>query len=90
MFYDDGNPSGRGLNDFAVIGGFSLEQSDRIRLSGESKDYFLEDISLEEYRGTGIFWTGDSSSGELIGLIQNLLSSNFNLEDKSQFRYVGT
>lgn len=71
VFYDDGDTSSDGLDDFALIASFVGE--DQIQLSGELRDYNFEaDFTVAGSTGTGIFWLGDgSATGEFIALVQD-------------------
>jgi serralysin len=81
--------------DYARITDFDLfglaSQVDRIQLRGVATDYRLANVTLGAFSGAGIYdrnGTVATGNDDLIGLIQGLSSTNFNLTNTSQFIYV--
>lgn len=73
--YDDGDPTTRGTDDFAIINDFGRGR-DVIQLTGRF-DYILADIDVRGETGVGIFI--DNSAGvsdELIGIISDKIIDN--------------
>jgi serralysin len=81
--------------DYARITDFDLfglaSQVDRIQLRGTSGGYRLANVTLGAFSGAGIYdrnGTVATGNDDLIGLIQGLSSTNFNLTNTNQFIYV--
>jgi serralysin len=81
--------------DYARITDFDLfglaSQVDRIQLRGVATDYRLANVTLGAFSGAGIYdrnGTVATGNDDLIGLIQGLSSTNFNLTNTNQFIYV--
>ena len=55
VFYDDGDTTLPGLDDYALIKGFDLTQGDRIQLHGTANDYALGAAPGGVPSGTAIF-----------------------------------
>ena len=73
--------------DYALIKDFDVEKfsgdvADKIQLAGSSSSYTLRSISLSGTQGLGI-----SYSGDLIGILENISSSEISLSS-SQFTFV--
>ena len=68
VYYDDELALTIGLNDFAIIADFHLNQGDVIRLHGSADSY-----SLESFAGsTAILYNAEGEGPELIGVVQNV------------------
>jgi Ca2+-binding RTX toxin-like protein len=73
VFYNDGDISSAGINDYAVITDF--QYNDTIQLIGEAKNYSLGVSPQALQSGTGIFFN-DSTTQELIGIVADVLPEN--------------
>ena len=78
-FYDDGDTSSAGTDDYALITDFESDL-DAIALAGETSDYSLG-ASPE---GTGIY-VNDGSSPELIAIVAGIEVDSLSLSNSSQF-----
>lgn len=88
VFYDDGDLTSPGTNDFARITDFE-RGTDRIQLSGAASDYELRVRGSGDNRSTEIIWLGDGSpTGEMIGLIVGIRPGQLNLNNTNQFVFV--
>ncbi|MBE9193324.1 FG-GAP repeat protein [Gloeocapsopsis crepidinum LEGE 06123] len=78
VFYDDRNTTSAGLNDYALITDFNID--DFIRLNGKRTDYFLSASSGEDnlLAGTAIFRKVNGEVDELIAIIQGSSSLSLN------------
>ena len=95
IYYNDGNTTSAGRNDYAWITDFSA--GDKIQLNGSSPNYFLRNENLNGvtgfclYRndGTGIdsLSTAWDNKDELIGFIQ-VSGVTLNLSSTDQFTYI--
>ncbi len=83
VYYNDGNSTNAGLNDYAKIVGFSTG-TDVIQLKGKASDYSLSAAPASLGTGTAIY---DKLLGqpELIGFVQNVAGLNINA---SYFKFV--
>ena len=84
VYYNDGNSTSNGLNDYANIVGFAATAGDVIQLKGSAADYALSTAPAGVATGTAIYNNlfGDP---ELIGIIEN--RSGLSLTDP-YFTYV--
>lgn len=83
VYYNDGNSTTSGINDYANIVGFSTN-GDVIQLKGKAADYSLGTAPAGVNAGTAIY-NNRSGEPELIGIVQN--TSGLSLTD-SYFNYV--
>lgn len=86
VFYDDGNTSTPGTQDYALIKDFENNQ-DIIELLGSSSDYSLGASPQGLPSGTGIF-LNDGATPELIGIVENISPSDLNLNNANQFDFI--
>jgi Ca2+-binding RTX toxin-like protein len=82
-FYDDGNASTAGLNDYAIIHRFN-KNLDTIELAGSKSNYILKDspISLGQSGtpNTAVFYKGANGAvHELIAVITNVAKADLSL-----------
>jgi Ca2+-binding RTX toxin-like protein len=77
-YYDDGNDATQGLEDYAWIGDFQVNESDRIQLHGDIGDYSLGSSPERLPKGTAIFLNQDGH-GELIGIIEGINHEDLSL-----------
>jgi serralysin len=84
VYYNDGNSTNRGLNDYARIVSFSATTGDIIQLKGKATDYLLGTSPVAGVAGTAIY-NNLFGQPELIGIVQNV--SGLNLTSAS-FSYV--
>ncbi|MEO1005422.1 MAG: family 16 glycosylhydrolase, partial [Cyanobacteria bacterium J06638_38] len=77
VFYDDGDSTTEGLNDYAVIADFDRLE-DRIQLYG-SLDFYTVDSSPFDASQAAIYFDSDfdGSSDELIAVVENLRPNEF-------------
>ena len=71
QFYDDGNPSAPGHNGYAIIEDFTPSQSDRLRLAGNTAQYFLSASPIVGVPGTALYH--DSNGNNLLDLASDEL-----------------
>ncbi len=71
VYYNDGNNTNSGLNDYAKIVGFSSTAGDIIQLKGKAADYSLSSPPLLLGLGTAIY-NNTFGQPELIGVVQNV------------------
>ncbi|WP_310482479.1 polysaccharide deacetylase family protein [Chamaesiphon sp. VAR_48_metabat_403] len=83
VYYNDGDSTTSGINDYANIVGFSAT-GDVIQLKGTAADYSLGTAPAGENTGTAIY-NNRSGEPELIGIVQN--TSGLSLAD-GYFNYV--
>ena len=88
-FYDDGNQSSSGAEDFAILTDFD-KSVDRIQLAGSANQYILGASPINGASDTAIYLDSNgngslTSVDELIGVVES--SSNISLSD-SYFIYV--
>ena len=86
VFYDDGQQSSPGTQDYASITDFTLNQD--VILLAKGFNYRLGSSSIADLSGTGIFVDNQSGSNELIGVIQNLEPQSLDLNNSSQFIFA--
>jgi len=85
VFYNDGDTSSAGTNDYAIIVDFN--KNDIIQLIGSQSDYSLG-VSPEGLQsGTGIFFN-DGTIPELIGIVADISPESLSLDNSSQFSFV--
>ncbi len=79
VFYDDRNSTTLGLNDYALITDFNIND-DFIRLNGKRTDYFLSPSSEKGNlpAGTAIFRKVNGEADELIAIVQGSSSLSLN------------
>jgi serralysin len=70
-FYNGGNTSSSGIEDYALIDDFSLADGDVIQLNGSASNYSLANTPSGLPSGTAIFLK-TSGVDELIGIVQNV------------------
>ncbi|WNN91719.1 hypothetical protein [Gloeocapsopsis dulcis] len=85
VFYNDGNPTTPGLNDYALITDFNPDE-DIIRLNGRRSDYVLAASPVGLPSGTALYYRQQGATDELIAIIQssqllNLNASYFSLNN---------
>ena len=85
VYYNDGNNSTVGKNDYGLIRGFKVSEGDRVALEGKRTDYVLGTSVSNVPNGTQIFLKNAQGPNELIGIIQNVNVTNTN---HSMFKYV--
>lgn len=68
VYYDDDLALTIGLNDFAIIRDFRLNQGDVIRLHDSADSYTLESFA----GSTAILYNSEGETPELIGVVQNV------------------
>ena len=83
VFYDDGQLSNSGTEDYANITDFTLAQD--VILLAEGFDYLLGSSPITDLSGTGIFIDNQSDLNELIGVVQNVEPQSLDLNNSSQF-----
>lgn len=84
VYYNDGNSTNRGLNDYARIVSFSTTAGDIIQLKGKATDYSIGTSPVFGVTGTAIY-NNLFGQPELIGIVQNV--SGLNLTSGA-FSYV--
>ncbi len=84
VYYNDGDSTNSGINDYANIIGFSATAGDVIQLKGKAADYSLGTAPAGINAGTAIY-NNRSGEPELIGIVQN--TSGLSLTD-GYFNYV--
>ena len=84
VYYNDGNSTNRGLDDYAKIVGFSATTGDKIQLKGKATDYSIDTSPVSGVAGTAIY-NNLFGQPELIGIVQNV--SGLNLTSAA-FSYV--
>ena len=84
IYYNDGNSTNRGLNDYAKLIGFSATAGDIIQLKGKATDYSIDTSPVAGVTGTAIY-NNLFGQPELIGVVQNV--SGLNLTSAA-FSYV--
>jgi Ca2+-binding RTX toxin-like protein len=84
-FYDDGDDTTAGLNDYALIQDFNTNE-DLIRLQGTANQYVLGDSPIAGVAGTAIL-RKTGGVDELVAIIQG--STNLDLT-ASYFQYIGS
>jgi serralysin len=84
VYYNDGNSTNRGLNDYARIIGFSAATGDIIQLKGKATDYSIGNSPIAGITGRAIY-NNLFGQPELIGIVQNV--SGLNLTSAA-FSYV--
>ena len=89
VFYDDGNSSTMGTDDFAVIKDFTDGQ-DQIQLNADVS-YRLGNVSNlpgSGFSGVGVFVDNNGSSDELIGVVQGANISQLSISDSGDFTFI--
>ena len=77
-FYDDGEYSSQGIEDYALIKDFDLTE-DVLKLSGSKDNYRLGFSPITDITGTAIYRVGDDyETDELIAIIDNVTELNIN------------
>ena len=84
VYYNDGNNTNNGLNDYAKIVGFSAASGDVIQLKGKAADYSLSTPPLLLGAGTAIY-NNTFGQPELIGVVQNVVGLSLT---GTSFNYV--
>jgi Ca2+-binding RTX toxin-like protein len=90
VFYNDGNSTTKGTQDYALITDFGFSGDgktlgvDKIELAGSQNSYSLGASPSGLPSGTGIFF----GEGELIGIVQNISPSSLSLANANQFTFV--
>ncbi|AFY44861.1 calcium-binding protein [Nostoc sp. PCC 7107] len=89
VFYNDGNNTNAGLNDYALITDFSIAE-DRIQLRGTASSYLLGTSPIAGITGTSIYLDSNgngtfNSTDELIAIAQGVSGLNLTA---SYFSYV--
>jgi hypothetical protein len=93
VFYDNGNTTSLGTEDYTLITDFGLVNNnlnrgvDKIQLSGSSRNYSLGTSPIGLPSGTAIFFN-DSSTQELIAILEGISSSDVSLTNPNQFSFV--
>jgi uncharacterized repeat protein (TIGR01451 family) len=77
--------NGTGMNDYALIQDFNIQDGDIIQLKGDVNDYVLGSASTQQGSGTGIFLASDPT--ELIGIVKGIEPQDLLLTQKS-FQYI--
>ena len=81
-YYNDGDNSSQGLEDYAVIQNFQKDV-DRIQLAGSAIDYLTAASSIGSLLGTSIYWDTNKSGvsgAELIGVVEGVNDLDLNSE----------
>ncbi|MDJ0902324.1 MAG: thioredoxin domain-containing protein [Xenococcus sp. MO_188.B8] len=86
VFYDDGEISRTGTEDYAKITDFTINQ-DVIWLA-QGFNYRLGSSPIDCLSGTGIFVDNPSGVNELIGVVQDLEPQSLDLNNSSHFVFV--
>ncbi|WP_109314033.1 Ig-like domain-containing protein [Ruegeria sp. AU67] len=80
-YYDDGNGSTDGVNDFGYAWDF-VSGTDQIQLAGTSADYALTEDTVGLPEGTAIWLLGsDGDEDELIGVINDVYGLSLTSDD---------
>jgi Ca2+-binding RTX toxin-like protein len=82
-YYNDGNNSNSGFNDYALIKDFSRNNGDKIQLYGNAANYQLENSPGGLPKGVAIFFKTDGTN-ELIGIVEKAKINDLN----SAFEYI--
>nr|MDJ0737519.1 Ig-like domain-containing protein [Nostocaceae cyanobacterium] len=77
-YYDDGLINTAGVDDYALISDFNIEQQDVIQLSGTSTDYLLGTSPNGLANGQGIFRQVSGQENELIGIVEGVTGLTLN------------
>ena len=85
-FYDDGDATTAGTEDYALITDFDLSE-DKIELIGEASNYSLGASPEDLASGTGIYIDGGESL-ELIAVVEGVSSDVLSLNNTSQFIFA--
>ena len=85
VFYDDGDTTTSGTNDYALISDFGTDEGDKIKLVGELSDYFLTASPDGFPSGTAIY-LNDGASPELIAIVENIDPDSLSLDNPEQFQ----
>ncbi|MEH2265403.1 calcium-binding protein, partial [Nostoc sp.] len=80
VFYNDGNNTNAGLNDYARLRGFNTSQ-DKIQLQGLASSYLLGSSPINGISGTAIYLDTNgnaifNSTDELIGIVEGVTGLN--------------
>jgi len=79
-FYDDGNATTAGTEDYAIIADFNVQQ-DVIQLNGVASEYVLADVTETlGVAGTGIFYNPSgipTDTAELVGVVTGVTLTTF-------------
>ena len=86
VFYDDGQQSSPGTEDYASITDFTLNQD--VILLAKGFNYRLGSSPIADLSGTGIFVDNPSGEDELIGVVHDLEPQSLDLNNSSQFVLV--
>lgn len=84
-YYNDGNNSNSGFNDYALIKDFSSKDGDVIQLYGNAGNYQLENSPSGLPKGVAIFLKTDGAN-ELIGIVEAAKINDLN----SAFDYTNS
>ena len=77
-FYDDGESSSQGREDYALIKDFDLTE-DKIELLGSKDNYRLGFSPITDLTGTAVYRVGDGyEADELIAIIEDVTELNLN------------
>jgi subtilisin family serine protease len=85
VYYDDGNNTNSGVNDYGLIVDFSVG-TDIIQLRGNASNYVLATSAVGLPPGTAIF-RETGTTDELIGIVRNIPLNQLNLTTSS-FSYI--
>ncbi|MGF1474606.1 MAG: cadherin-like domain-containing protein, partial [Geminicoccaceae bacterium] len=85
-FYDDGDPSSEGLEDYGLIWDFE-SGSDELILAGSADDYLIGAGPSGLPSGTGVYLNNGSGPDELVGVLNGIASFDLLGDDVS---YVST
>jgi Ca2+-binding RTX toxin-like protein len=94
VFYNNGITNDPGVRDYALITDFGFAGDgkelgvDKIQLAGSTANYSLGSSPTNLPTGTGIFYTTGQTAPELIGIVQNISSSQLNLANTNYFTFV--
>ena len=84
VFYDDGDATTAGTNDYALITDFGTVE-DKIKLVGEIDDYSLAASPDGFPSGTAIY-LNNGASPELIAIVKDIAPSTLDLHNPEQFQ----
>lgn len=86
IFYDDGDATTAGTDDYALINDLSIEDGDIIQLVGETSDYSL-DVSPEDLPSGTAIYLNDGALPELIAIIADIEPDPLDLDNSHQFTF---
>lgn len=85
IFYDDGDTTTAGTNDYALITDFNPESEDKIKLVGEISSYSLA-ASPDGFRPGTAIYLNDGDLPELIAIVADVNPDTLSLDNPDQFQ----